>query len=301
MNGNPQATARVSHAGSTVAVLADYYELTKPSIVWLILMSTVMGFYLAAGGSLLFQPLLHTVFATTLLAAGTGALNQLWEQDVDGRMRRTMNRPLPSGRVAHRHAMVYAWGLTVLGLGYLLVQVNALCFGIGVATVVAYNFVYTPLKTRTWLSTAIGALPGAVPPLLGWAAMRGQIDAAGWVLFGILFLWQFPHFYAIAWMYREDYARASIRMLPVVEPSGKSTHRQILLSCALLVPLSMTPAWQGVVAGWYAVPAFLLSAGYLLSGIKLARTGTAASAKGLLRASVLYLPALYLFLLIARP
>ena len=301
MNGNPQTTVRVSHAASMGAVLTDYYELAKPSIVWLILMSTVMGCYLAVEGPFPLVQVLHALVATALLAAGTGALNQWSERDTDARMRRTQSRPIPSRRVQPRSALVYASGLTLAGLLYLLLGVNTLSFLLGICTVVAYNFVYTPLKTRTWWSTALGAFPGAVPPLLGWAALRNNLGPEGWVLFGILFLWQFPHFYAIAWMYREDYGRAGIRMLPVIEPSGESTNRQILGSAALLVPLSMVPAWMGTVASWFAIPAFLLGIGYLVYGARLARHGTRAHAKELLKASVLYLPLLYLFLLIAKP
>ncbi len=301
MDGNPQPTARVSQSAGAIALLSDYYELTKPSIVWLILMSTVMGCYLAADGLSLSAKLFHTVLATGLLAAGTGALNQWWERDVDRRMRRTLTRPIPGGRVQPRAALMFSVGLTFAGLLYLLVAVNPLSFALGVCTVVTYNLVYTPLKTRTWWSTTIGAVPGAVPPLLGWAAMRGSVNLEAWILYGVLFLWQFPHFYAIAWMYRDDYGRAGIRMLPVVDPSGRSTGRQIVIAASLLVPLSMVPAGLGMVAPWFAVPAFLLGAGYLVYGLRLAHSGTTTSARELLRASVLYLPLLYLFLLVAKP
>lgn len=301
MNVNPQTTAPASPLTGAAATLSDYYGLAKPSIVWLILMATVMGCYLAAEGSLFSLRFLHAVLATTLLAAGTGALNQWWERHTDTLMRRTVTRPLPAGRVHPRSALLYSGGLTVAGLVYLLVAVNPLSFLLGVLTVVSYNFVYTPLKTRTWWSTTIGAFSGAVPPLLGWAAIRDTVVMEAWVLYGILFLWQFPHFYAIAWMYRDDYRRAGVCMLPVIEPSGKSTSRQIVATAALLIPLSMAPAWLGMAQPWYAIPAFLLGAGYLASGIRLARLGTAATAKDLLRASVLYLPLLYLCLLVARP
>ena len=301
MNVNHQTTAPASHLAGVTATLSDYYGLAKPSIVWLILMSTVMGCYLAAEGSLLSLQVLHAVLATALLAAGTGALNQWWERDTDARMRRTVARPLPAGRLHPRAALLYSGGLTLAGLAYLLIAVNPLSFVLGVLTVVSYNFVYTPLKTRTWWSTAIGAFPGAAPPLLGWAAIRDSIALEAWVLYGILFLWQFPHFYAIAWMYREDYGRAGIRMLPVIEPSGKSTARQIVAAAGLLVPLAMVPTWLGMVESWYAIPAFLLGVAYLASGVRLAREGTKARAKELLKASVLYLPLLYLFLLIAKP
>ncbi len=294
-------TMRDANGVGVAAQLADYYELAKPSIVWLILMSAAIGCYLAADGSPPPLQTAHALLATALLAAGTGALNQWWERDIDARMRRTAGRPLPSGRVQSRAALLYAAGLTAGGLVYLLVGVNALCFVLGLGTVISYNFIYTPLKTRTWWSTTVGAFPGAMPLLMGWAALRGSLGLEGWVLFGILFLWQFPHFYAIAWIYREDYARAGIRMLPVIEPSGESTHRQILASATLLVPVSMAPAWLGLAAWWYAIPACLLGCAYLVAGVRLAKTGAAAHAKDLLRASVLYLPVLYLFLLVARP
>lgn len=301
MNTNVPTTIRAAGDTGVSALLADYYELVKPSIVWLIVMSTAVGFYLASDGTLPAVQMLHALCATALLAAGTGALNQWSERDLDARMRRTAARPLPAGRVPSRSALIYASGLTIAGLAYLFVGVNALSFWLGVCTVVSYNLVYTPLKTRTWWSTTLGAFPGAVPPLMGWAALRGSLGVEAWILFGILFLWQFPHFYAIAWMYRDDYARAGIRMLPVVDPSGQSTYRQIIVSAALLVPLSMAPAWLGMAAWWYAVPAFLLGCAYLAAGIRLAKSGAASDSKDLLRASVLYLPVLYLFLLIAKP
>ena len=301
MNGNPQTSAPASQLTGMAAAMSDYYALAKPSIVWLILMSAVMGCYLAADGSLFSPPVLHALLATALLAAGTGALNQWSERDLDARMRRTVSRPIPAGRIRPRAALLYSGGLTLAGLAYLLVGVNALCFALGACTVLTYNFLYTPLKTRTWWSTAVGAFPGAVPPLMGWAAVRESVALEAWVLYGILFLWQFPHFYAIAWMYREDYGRAGIRMLPVIEATGRATGRQIVASAALLIPVAMAPAWLGMVEPWYAVPAFLLGAAYLVCGIRLARDRRAASAKELLKASVLYLPVLYLFLLLAKP
>ncbi len=300
MASNPQTTARVSQHAGLSAVLTDYYELTRPSIVWLILMSTAMGWYLAVEGPVSVGSLLHTLFATALLAAGTGALNQWWERGVDARMRRTWERPLPAGRVQPQAALLFAAGLILAGLVYLLAKVNALSFVLGLCTVVAYNFVYTPLKTRTWWSTLLGAFPGAVPPLLGWAARRNELGLEAWVLFGILFLWQFPHFYAIAWMYREDYRRAGVRMLPVIEPSGESTSRQIIVSSAALIPLSIAPAWLGMASAWYAFPACLLGIAYLVFGVRLAQRGTGVQARELLRASVLYLPLLYLFLLVFK-
>ena len=283
------------------ALLLDYWELTKPSVVWLILMSTAVGFYMGTSGSWPLILLVHTIIGTALLAAGTGALNQWWEREADAKMRRTENRPLPAGRLRPGPALVFGIFLAAAGTIYLLAAVNVLAAVLGFLTLACYLWIYTPLKSRTPAATFVGAFPGAMPPLIGWVAARASIGIEGWVLFATLFLWQFPHFYAIAWMYREDYARAGIRMLPVVEPSGESTHRQIIASATLLVPLSMAPAWLGMAAWWYAVPAFLLGCAYLAAGIRLARSGAPGDARDLLRASVLYLPVLYLFLLVAKP
>ncbi len=299
---HPQtAVPVVGSVGGLAGHLSAYSELTKPTIVWLIVMSTAMGCFLAADGSLPAWETAHALVATALLAAGTGTLNQWSERDTDRRMRRTRGRPIPAGRVSSRAALAYGAGLTAAGLLYLLAGVNALCFWLGVFTVVSYNFVYTPLKTRTWWSTTLGAIPGAMPALMGWCALRASAGPEAWVLFAILFLWQFPHFYAIAWMYREDYGRAGIRMLPVIERSGSSTHRQIIGTAALLIPVSMVPAWIGLAAAWYAVPSFLLGCGYLAAGVRLARSGTAPHARDLLKASVFYLPLLYALLIVARP
>ncbi len=300
MRIDSRASVQVAHSPGITTILSDYYDLTKPSIVWLILMSTMMGVFLASDDSFSYTLALNTLLATALLAAGTGALNQWWERESDARMRRTQDRPLPAGKIQPLPALLFASGLSLAGLIYLLAGVNALCFGLGLFTLVAYNFVYTPLKTRTWWSTLIGAFPGAIPLLMGWAAVRNGVGLEGWVLFGILFLWQFPHFYAIAWMYREDYERVGICMLPVIEPSGRSTSLQIVGSSVLLVPLSIAPAWLGMVHFWYVIPAFLISVGYLAYGITLAIKKTGVQARALLRVSVLYLPLLYLFLLICR-
>ncbi len=297
MRANLQSTAAATGLTTT---LSDFYELTKPSIVWLILMSTLMGFYLATTGPMPYALLVNTVIATSLLAGGTGALNQWWERSADARMRRTLGRPLPAGRIQPATALVFSIGLSIAGLAYLYAATNALSFSLGVFVLVAYNLVYTPLKFHVWWSTFIGAFPGAAPPLLGWTAASNELSIEGWALFGVLFLWQFPHFYAIAWMYREDYDRAGIRMLPVVEPDGVSTGRQIIAYSLALIPVSMAPAWLGMASVWFAVPAFLLSAGYLYYGILLARKKTRTQARSLLRASVLYLPLLYLFLLIFK-
>lgn len=274
----------------------DYLELTKPNVVWLILMSTLVGYYVAAPGQLSLIAMFHVVFATGLMAAGTGALNQWWEQRTDCLMQRTENRPLPSGRLSSVGALSFGLALAAAGLAYAAVAVNMLSFWVGLATVVSYVLVYTPLKTRSPLATFVGAFPGAAPLLLGWTAARNNLSLEGWVLFAILFLWQFPHFYAIAWMYREDYGRAGIKMLPVVDPEGSSTGRQIIAYAFNLIPVSVAPWMLGMAGPVYGVAAVILGSVYLYYGVRLARIKTHAAARKLLLASVVYLPLLYLFL-----
>lgn len=296
----PGSSTAETAVARPLAAVGDYLELTKPSIVWLILMSTVVAFYLASDGSLAYWLLLHTVVGTGLLAAGSGALNQWFEREADGKMRRTENRPLPAGRLAAFPALWFGVGISIAGMAYLFLAVNTLTALIGTVTLASYLFLYTPLKSRTWLSTFVGAFPGAAPPLIGWAAVRNELSWEAWVLFAILFLWQFPHFYAIAWMYREDYARAGILMLPVVEPDGASTGRQIVAYAAVLVPISLAPTWLGV-AGWvYFFGALAVSLIYLAFGIVSARRKTGVQARRLLQASVLYLPLIYCFLVLNK-
>ena len=218
MSSQPQ-TAVAAAAGSTSA-LWDYFELTKPNVIWLILMSTMVGFYVASPTQLPYVLMLHTVGATALLAAGTGALNQWWERDLDAKMPRTENRPLPSGRLGAGSSLAFGLAVSAAGVVYMWAAVNPLSAVIGLLTLAGYVLVYTPLKTRSPLATFVGASPGAAPLLLGWTAARNDLGLEACVLFSILFLWQFPHFYAIGWMYRDDYARAGIRMLPVIETDG---------------------------------------------------------------------------------
>ncbi len=295
----PQASTAQTAFSDAQAFVGDFLELTKPSVVWLILMSTGIGFYMASV-SLDILGLLHALLGTALLAAGTGALNQWLEREADGKMRRTENRPLPAGRLRSGPACAFGALLSASGLGYLLFVVNPLTALLGLITWAAYLGLYTPLKTRTWLSTFVGAFPGAMPLLIGWAAARNDITIEALVLFAVLFLWQFPHFYAIAWMYREDYARAGIQMLPVVEPDGVSTGRQIVCYAALLVPVSLAPTWLGTAGTIYLAAAIGLSLAYLYAGINVARAKTGTCAKRLLQASVLYLPLLYVFLVVDK-
>ena len=221
--------------------MKQYIELTKPRITWLILMSTGVGYFFGARHGWHWLTLLHTIIGTGLIASGTAALNQWYEREADGKMRRTMARPLPSGRITANRALGFAVAISLIGFIELTIAVNMLTGLLGLFTLVSYLFIYTPLKQRSPHSTTLGAIPGAMPPLIGYAAASGTLTWEAWTLFAILFVWQFPHFYAIAWMYREDYERAGIKMLPVVEPDGVSTSRQILIYMLVLVPISLLP------------------------------------------------------------
>jgi heme o synthase len=256
-------------------------------------MSTAVGYYFGRSSQWSMWALVHTLVGTALIASGTAALNQWYEREADRQMRRTQMRPLPAGRLTPTEALWFGIGLAVVGALELGFGVNWLASALGSATLLIYLFVYTPLKQKTWLSTTVGAIPGAMPPLIGYAAAADKLTAEAWVLGAILFLWQFPHFYAIAWMYREDYSRAGIRMLPVVEPDGESTARQILLYSVLLIPISLLPKWMGMTGTIYMVGAVALGLLFLYSGIRVSLDRTKLRARKVLLASVVYLPVLY--------
>lgn len=278
--------------------MKNYLALTKPRITWLILMSTGIGYFFGYRGPLDLWLLLHTLLGTALLASGTATLNQWYERDADARMHRTESRPIPSGLVTPLNAFLFGLTLIVLGELELALGVNVLTAWIGFATVASYLVLYTPMKQRTWLSTTVGAFPGAMPPLIGFAAARGALTLEAWVLFAIIFLWQFPHFYAIAWMYKDDYARAGIRMLPVVEPDGVSTSRHILAFALLLLPVSLLPGFLNMTGHWYLAAALVLGAFFLRSAVRIARDRTPLNARLVLKASVIYLPLLYIALVL---
>lgn len=278
--------------------MKHYLALTKPRITWLILMSTGIGYYFGRQGARDWLLLIHTLLGTALIASGTATLNQWYERDADARMKRTAGRPIPAGEVAPRNALMFGLALLVAGEIELGLGVNPLTAWVGLATVVSYLLFYTPLKQRTWWSTTVGAFPGAAPPLIGFAAARGELTVEAWILFAIVFLWQFPHFYAIAWMYRDDYARAGIRMLPVMEPDGISTSRQILLTAAILIPVSLLPSFFAMTGHWYLAAALVLGGLFLKSAALCARQRTAVNARGVLKASVMYLPLIYLALVL---
>jgi protoheme IX farnesyltransferase len=278
----------------------DYIELTKPSITWLILMSTGIGYWFGAA-EWHWWIVLHTLLGTGLMASGTATLNEWYEREADARMKRTRLRPIPSGRIQPGRALVFGMALSLLGFVDLAVFVNRAAAFWGMATLISYLFAYTPLKQRTPHATTVGALPGAMPPLIGYAAAHGSLTLEAWVLFAILFFWQFPHFLSIAWMYRDDYGRAGIKMLPVVEPDGKSMAKQIVLGALLLLPASMAPSWLGMAGSTYLFGALILGLLFLYSGIRVAMDRTGVRARQVLLASVIYLPVLYGLMLLDRP
>jgi len=286
-------------------VMRDYIELTKPRITWLILMSTGIGYFFGlpshAWREINWLLLLHTILGTGLIASGTAALNQWYERAADLKMHRTAGRPLPSGRLTAGRALAFGIALSVAGFAELWLGVNLLSGLIGAFTLASYLFLYTPMKQRTWWSTTVGAIPGAMPPMIGYAAAAGVITRESWVLFAILFLWQFPHFYSIAWMYKEDYARAGIRMLPVVEPDCRSTARQIVLYGIALIPVSLVPGMLGMTGRIYLIGALILGLVYLYSGVRVALERTLVRARAVLLTSVLYLPLIYGLMLLDRP
>jgi len=280
--------------------MKDYLALTKPRITWLILMSTGIGYWFGLAHGIHWIILLHAILGTGLMASGTAALNQWYEREADARMRRTQTRPLPSGRLDPRRALWFGIGISALGFADLWFGANPLAGILGGITLLTYLFWYTPLKQRSPHSTTVGAIPGAMPPLIGYAAAHGSLTVEAWLLFGILFLWQFPHFYSIAWMYREDYERAGIRMLPVVEPDGESTARQMMWYAAALLGLSLIPRYTGMTGNLYLWGALLLGIGYLYSALRVVKQRTRLEARRVLLASVLYLPLLYGLMVIDR-
>lgn len=280
--------------------VAAYLELTKPRITFLIVLTAAAGFALASSAHIDYTGLLRSMLGIALLSSGIATINQYMERDLDALMRRTANRPLPSGKLLPNEALMFGASLIVLAEVYLAVLVNPLTALLGLTVIAGYLFAYTPLKTRTTLSTMVGAFPGAVPPLIGWAAARGTIGLEAWVLFAILFLWQFPHFLAIAWMYREDYTRAGILMLPVVEPDGRVTAQQIVVYTILLLPVSLLPTVLGVSGKVYLYGAIVLGLLFLYSSVRAAFSKSRQEARRLLLASVIYLPLLFILMVLDR-
>jgi heme o synthase len=277
-----------------------YVVLTKPDVTFLVVITTVAGFYLGSVGPLDWMRLLSTLGATLLVAGGTAALNQYLEREMDALMRRTAARPLPSGQLQPGEVLAFGAASVVLGAAWLWVAVNWLSAAVALSSTVLYLGLYTPLKTRTTLSTAVGAIPGALPPMIGWAAAHGTLSLGAWVLFAILFVWQFPHFMAIAWMYREDYARAGIRMLPVVDRKGDATFRQIVMASAVLVWVSALPSVVGMASIRYFFGALILGMLLLQAGLWANRARTNARAKWLMHATVAHIPLLLMWLILDK-
>lgn len=289
-----KATAQILEAApveekTTFAVWAD---LVKARLTALVVITTLVGFYVGSRGRLDFLLMLHAVLGTAVLACGAAALNQLLERDYDARMHRTEDRPLPSGRLTPETVLVAGALCCAVGMLYLALAVNYLTALLGAATMLSYLFIYTPLKRVTTLNTAIGAIPGALPPLMGWTAARGNITSEGWTLFAILFFWQLPHFLAIAWIYREDYARGGFAMLPVVHPDGRRTASQAVSHTLGLLPVSLCPALFGLAGTVYFIGAFLLGLGFFWFAVQFSRELTLQRARQLFFASILYLPLL---------
>ena len=285
---------------SIVRRMADFVELTKPRVVFMVLITAFVGFYIGSGNVPDYVLLLQMLFGTALAAAGTLTLNQFIERDTDALMERTRRRPLPDGRVQPVEALGFGSILTVAGLTFLAVAVNAVCALVTAVITITYLFFYTPLKRRSSVCMLVGAVPGALPPVIGWVAARGDFDVAGWVLFAIMFLWQVPHTLAIARLYRDDYAKAGIQFLPVIENDGGSTNRQIVSHCAALLTVSLLPTLLGSAGPVYFLAALLLGIVFLLSGIMLAVESTTARARRLLFTSLIYLPVLLLVMALDR-
>ena len=281
-------------------VLAAYFELLKPNIMSLVLITTVLGYYLGGDGIDSWSKLILTLVGTALTAGGSGALNHYLERDTDSLMERTKNRPIPSGIVSPSNVLMFGILLVLFGSTLLVWKVNTLTGFLSILTAFLYVLVYTPMKKITWLNTSIGSIPGAIPPVGGWAAAKGHLDLGAWVLFFIMFLWQHPHFFAIAWMCQKDYAKAGFKMLPVMEKDGTRTVRQIFWHLTLLIPVSMFLYIIGD-SGWiYAIGVFTLSLIFSISAVPLAFRRTNKNAKLILKASVLYLPSLLILIIIDK-
>ena len=287
-----QNETRVPASNPTTSTLGDFVVLAKPRITALVLVTTALGFFLGGRGIHSVALLLWTLLGTALVAGGAAVLNHYFERGVDADMLRTRDRPLASGRLMPTVAMTYGLLLLVGGLGLLLQQVNMLTAFLALSTAFLYVVVYTPLKRLTWWNTSVGSIPGALPPGGGWTAASGELELGAWALFAILFAWQHPHFYAIAWIFKDDYRRGGFKMLPVVEPDGKRTCRHIVLFSVLLIAASTMPTLLGLSGGLYLFGALLMGTALLTVGIALSVTRTSLAARRLLKASVVYLPIL---------
>ena len=277
-----------------------YYELTKPSITFMILVSTALGYFMGGNGISNYEHFILTLLGSCLISSGSGALNHFAEAESDKIMFRTNLRPIPAGIILPENAMIFGIALIFIGSGILYFFINTLTCVLALITALMYLFIYTPLKKLTWLNTPVGAIPGAIPPIGGWVAATGSLDPEAWILFAILFLWQHPHFYAIALMFKDDYKKAGLKMLPVVEPNGSRTNRQIIWHALLLIPVSVVPVYINLLGMIYFWAALILGIGYLLSGFILAKQYSVNNARLVLKVSVFYLPILFLTIMVDK-
>jgi protoheme IX farnesyltransferase len=279
---------------------ADLIELTKPRITSLVLVTTAIGYFMGTQGPLDVARLVNTLLATALVAGGASALNQYLERDLDGLMKRTADRPLPQGRLSPVTALAFGVALCIAGVLYLALVTNLLAGTLAALTVASYLFLYTPLKRVTPLSTVVGAVPGALPPVGGWAAATGSLSNEAWVLFAIVFLWQLPHFLAIGWMYREDYGRANYPMLPVLDRAGYTTGRHMIAWSVGLSPVSLMPTLMNLTGVFYFFAALVLGLLFLASSVLFAARRTTIDARRLFLVSILYLPLLWAFMVLDK-
>jgi protoheme IX farnesyltransferase len=291
MKNGPTATVPVSLATGrrTSSAFADYVSLTKPRLNLLVVISGAAGYYLGVTDRLTFPAIVETIVGTAFVAGSAAVLNQVYERDTDALMRRTRSRPLPGGRVAPGDARIFGLALAGAGLG-LLTLTHVLAAVLALITLVCYLLIYTPMKQRSPAATLVGAVPGALPPLIGWAAATGSLSIGAWSLFAIVFLWQVPHFMAIAWMYRDDFEKAKFPLLPVIEPNGYRAGRQALIFSALLAPAGLVPTLVGMAGVWYAQLAVILGLGMLFVTARFAANRSDRTARALFYASLLYLP-----------
>ncbi len=282
------------------SLIEAYYELMKPSITFMILISTTLGYYMGGNGIANYIHFFFTILGSCLISSGSGALNHFAEADSDKIMRRTNLRPIPAGLISAENAMLFGIALILSGSAILYWIINPLTCLLALITSLMYLFIYTPLKKLTWLNTSVGAIPGSIPPIGGWVAATGRLDPEAWILFAILFFWQHPHFYAIALMFKDDYKKAGLKMLPVTEPDGSRTNRQIIWHSFLLIPVSVVPVYIGILGMIYFWSAIILGVGYLISGFILAKQYSVDNARFVLRVSVFYLPILFLTIIIDK-
>ena len=298
MKGLPANTASLPlPAARRASAFADYVALTKPRLNFLVVATSAAGYYLGATGSIATASMVEAVAGTALVAGGAAVLNQLYERDTDALMRRTRLRPLPAGRVAPADARAFGVLLSAAGLVLLAARANALSAALAFATLLTYLVIYTPMKRRTPLSTIVGAVPGALPALIGWTASHGSIDRSGAALFAIVFCWQLPHFMAIAWLYRDDYAKAGFPMLPVIDPDGKRAGKQAVYWGLLLVLASLEPTFSGLAGQVYLAVALVLGAALFYLAVRFAAARNEQTARALFYGSITYLPLLWIVMI----